>query len=700
MRTQRARDGFARARRRVHIGCEIVGIRRVEIGRFGGVDRRAAADRHVAVETSVARECGGLAKRGVGRFDLAAIVERRVDSGGAQRRERECDRLQSRNAFVAEERDPGHAQLLCGRAYLAQCAAAVDHPRRIHLKRRLAAVDERITLATQHAARFGGGAVAPARVRRGMLLGAIDVGTNSIHLIVVELDPRFGTSRTILKAREMVRLGGGAALSRGHLSKKALQRGVSAIARFVEAARAAGAADVRAVATSAVREASNRDEFLAAVRATSGLGVEVLSADEEARLIHLGVSRGYPIGDRTACIFDIGGGSTEFVIGDAHRPYYLRSVKLGSLRLYDEFLANESSEQLGYRALQRHVRETLQSTIDQLRDYRFDLLIGTSGTVMGLAALDAAKAGTPGQRAHGYVLKLARLRALQREMRALDPAERRKMPGMNPRRSDIIVAGNAIVMGILEALGREELIVCERALREGIVVDYIERNLAVARKLGDERTRRFDEAHALASRFGADDVHGAHVGGLALELFDGLSDLHGLEPAERDVLFAAAILHDVGRAISASAHHKHSAYIVRNAGLPGWRPDEIATIAALVRYHRKALPKPQDADVGRALAHRRRTRPAPSRARRLARRALRTRRGDDPRPRAAGRDAGTRGRRVQGGHVRARVRAASALRSGTGGPLRLRLRRERAERGGDRCGQPFGITAVFAPDRR
>ena len=425
-----------------------------------------------------------------------------------------------------------------------------------------------------------------------MLLGAIDVGTNSIHLIVVELDPRFGTSRTIVKAREMVRLGGGAALSRGHLSKKALQRGVAAIAKFAEAARAAGAADVRAVATSAVREASNRDEFLAAVRATSGLSIDVLSAEEEARLIHLGVSRGYPIGDRIACIFDIGGGSTEFIIGDAHRPYFLRSVKLGSLRLYDEFLAGQPDDQLGYRALQRHVRETVQSTAERLRDYSFDMLIGTSGTVMGLAALDAAKSGAPDQRAHGYVLKLSRLRQLQREMRALDPAERRKMPGMNPRRSDIIVAGNAIVMGILEALDREELIVCERALREGVVVDYLERNLAVSRKLGDERTRRFDVAHELASRFGADDVHGSHVGALALELFDGLSDLHGFEPAERDVLFAAAILHDVGRAIAASAHHKHSAYIVRNAGLPGWRPDEVATIAALVRYHRKSLPKP------------------------------------------------------------------------------------------------------------
>jgi exopolyphosphatase/guanosine-5'-triphosphate,3'-diphosphate pyrophosphatase len=429
-----------------------------------------------------------------------------------------------------------------------------------------------------------------------MLLGAIDVGTNSIHLIVVELDPRFGTSRTILKAREMVRLGGGAALSRGHLSKKALQRGVAAIAKFADAARSAGAADIRAVATSAVREASNRDEFLAAVRATSGLHVEVLSAEEEARLIHLGVSRGYPLGDRLACIFDIGGGSTEFIVGDAHRPYYLRSIKLGSLRLYDEYLAGDADEALGYRALQRHVRDTFAGTAEQLRDYRFDLLLGTSGTVMGLAALDAAKSGAPGQRAHGYVLKLPRLRALQREMWALTPAERRRMPGMNPRRSDIIVAGNAIVMGVLEALGREELIVCERALREGIVVDYLERNLAVARRLGDERTRRFDAAHALADRFGVDDVHGAHVGGLALELFDGLSDLHGFEPADRDVLFAAAILHDVGRTISASAHHKHSAYIVRNAGLPGWRPEEIATIAALVRYHRKSLPKPAHAE--------------------------------------------------------------------------------------------------------
>lgn len=200
-----------------------------------------------------------------------------------------------------------------------------------------------------------------------MLLGAIDVGTNSIHLIVVEMDPRFGTSRTILKAREMVRLGGGAALLRGHLSKKAIQRGIAAIVKFAGAARAAGAGDIRAVATSAVREASNRDEFLAAVRASSGIAVDVLSEAEEARLIHLGVTRGYPIGERAACIFDIGGGSTEFIIGDGHRPFFLHSVKLGSLRLYDQFLTDQQAAALGYKAMERHIREVLGATADRLR---------------------------------------------------------------------------------------------------------------------------------------------------------------------------------------------------------------------------------------------------------------------------------------------------------------------------------------------
>ncbi|MBC5801960.1 MAG: Ppx/GppA family phosphatase [Candidatus Eremiobacteraeota bacterium] len=416
------------------------------------------------------------------------------------------------------------------------------------------------------------------------------MGTNSIHLIVVELDPHYGTARTVLKTREMVRLGAGDALARGHLGKKAVARGVAAIARFAEAARAAGAGDVRAVATSAVREASNRDEFVAAVRAASGVTLEILNDVEEARLIHLGVSRGFPLGGRLACIFDIGGGSTEFIIGDAARSYYLHSVRLGSLRLFERYLAEGAAG--GYGALEAHVRTELAPVAAALGEYGFDVLIGTSGTLMGLAALDAADAGLALQRVHGYVLRVDRLRTLQRTMLRLMPAERRRLPGMNPRRSDIIVAGTAIAIALAEALGRDEIVVSERALREGLVVDYLERNIALARTLGDERTRRFDAAHALARRFDGNGVHESHVGTLALQLFDGLVELHRFEPADRDLLFAAALVHDVGRAIAASAHHKHGAYIVRNALTPGWRPEEIELMATLVRYHRKSLPKP------------------------------------------------------------------------------------------------------------
>jgi exopolyphosphatase / guanosine-5'-triphosphate,3'-diphosphate pyrophosphatase len=310
-----------------------------------------------------------------------------------------------------------------------------------------------------------------------MLLGVIGVGTNSIHLIVVELDPRFGTSRTVLKQREMVRLGAGEGLQRGILGKKAMQRGVAALVSFVERARAAGAEEVRAAATSAVREASNREEFLAAVRAASGLEVEVLSESEEARLIHLGVTRGVPLGDRVACIIDIGGGSTEFIVGDGEHPFFLASLKLGSLRLYEAFFGEAPVEAHVYAVMREHMRVALDPLVARLAEHPFAMLIGTSGTITGLAALDVAAHPGPvaRQRMHGHVLRRDHLIRLQTEMLRMTARQRRKMPGMNPRRADIIVAGNALLIEIMERLGHEDILVCELALREGIVVDYIER---------------------------------------------------------------------------------------------------------------------------------------------------------------------------------------------------------------------------------
>lgn len=424
-----------------------------------------------------------------------------------------------------------------------------------------------------------------------MLFGAIDVGTNSIHLVVVEFDATFDTSRVIYKAREMVRLGSNDAMERGRLAAKSIARGVDAIAKFADAARERGAERIRAVATSAVREADNGEEFRGQVEAQTGLQLEILDATEEARLIHLGVASGFPLYDRIACIIDIGGGSTEFIVADGDRPYLLDSVKLGSLRLYDQFLREATSQARAARGLDSYIRDVIGPLADRVRRYRLDLAIGTSGTIMGLAALDAADRGLTLKRVHGYSLERARLVDLQRRMLALSESERRKMPGMNPRRADIIVAGNAVLIGALTLLGIDEITVCERALRDGIIVDLVAQDRALAQRLGDERVRRLEALDALAHKYEHLGGHQRHVARLALQLFERLADLHGLAPADRDILYAAAILHSIGRFVGRSAHHKHSGYLIRASTLDGWRDDERAAIALVARYYRKAMPK-------------------------------------------------------------------------------------------------------------
>jgi exopolyphosphatase / guanosine-5'-triphosphate,3'-diphosphate pyrophosphatase len=422
-----------------------------------------------------------------------------------------------------------------------------------------------------------------------VLFGAIDVGTNSIHLIVVELDSAFDTSRVVYKAREMVRLGSDDALESGRLSPKAMERGVEAIARFNEAAHARGAQRVRAVATSAVRETENGEEFRALVEARTGLGFEILDGSEEARLIHLGVANGYPLYDRVACIVDIGGGSTELIVADGERAYLVDSVKLGSLRLYDAYLRGAPDPLRAARRLDAHCTEVLGPLAERVRRCRLDLALGTSGTIMGLAAVDAADRGLAVKRVHGYTLSRARLEALQRRMLLMSEAERRRMPGMNPRRADIIVA---VLINALALLGRDEIVVCERALRDGVVVDLAQRDRALAQRLGDERAKRIDAVEALARKYEHLGGHQRHVARLALVLFERLAPLHNLAPADRDLLWAAAMLHGIGRFVSDSAHHKHAAYLVRNTPLEGWRDDERELVAQIARYYRKAMPKP------------------------------------------------------------------------------------------------------------
>lgn len=425
-----------------------------------------------------------------------------------------------------------------------------------------------------------------------MRIGAIDVGTNSIHLIVVEVDADSMSTSTIFKAREMVRLGADDALGGGTLGKRATARGVEAIARFVRLARERGAERIRAVATSAVREARNGSEFAAEVERLCGIPLEVLDDKEEARLIYLGVTRNFPIHDRLACIIDIGGGSTEFIVADDRRPYLLESVKLGSLRLYDAYLRGDEPPYPRYPELVDHVKALLAPVLLRLREFDCDLVLGTSGTIMGLAALDAGERGLRSTSVHGYVLRLDRLRAMQGRMLTLTEAERRILPGMNPRRADIIIAGAAVLIEILVGIEKREIRVSQHALREGVVIDLVQADVEISRRLDALRTRRRESVARFARRYQSGGLHERSVARLALRIFDDLMPHVRVRPSDRELLHAAALLHDVGKFVNRSAHHKHGAYLIRNSVLDGWTDREREQLATIVRYHRKTLPKP------------------------------------------------------------------------------------------------------------
>ncbi|MBV8354319.1 MAG: Ppx/GppA family phosphatase [Candidatus Eremiobacteraeota bacterium] len=429
-----------------------------------------------------------------------------------------------------------------------------------------------------------------------MRIGAIDVGTNSIHLIVVDVDAESTSTRTMFKSREMVRLGAEDALEGGTLGKRAMARGVEAIARFVRSAREQGAERIRAVATSAVRESTNGRDFAREVERLCGVTLEVLDEREEARLIYLGVTRNFPIYERLACIVDVGGGSSEFIVADDRRPYLLESVKLGSLRLYEAYLRDQEPPYPGYEEMVGHIRRLLEPIVTRLREFDCDVCIGTSGTIMGLAALDAADRGQPVPHVHGQVLTIERLRVLQTRMLSLTEAQRRALPGMNPRRADIIIAGAAIVAAALSGMGAGEITISEHALREGVVVDLVQRDAEIARRLDELRARRREAIVSLARRYQSAGVHERSVARLALRIFDDLAPYVPLRPTDRELLHSAALLHAVGKFVNPSAHHKHRAYVIQNSMLDGWNDDEIATLAVLVRYHRKALPRTTHAE--------------------------------------------------------------------------------------------------------
>jgi len=421
------------------------------------------------------------------------------------------------------------------------------------------------------------------------VLAAVDIGTNSVHLVVARAvaPDRF---EVLAREKDMVRLGsGGGEMKR--LADDAIERGVAALARQRAIAEAHGA-PVRAVATSAVREAENRHVFLRRAAVEAGVTVEVISGFEEARLIHLGVLQAVPAYDRRMVVIDIGGGSTEIVLGEGHQPLVARSLKLGAIRLTDRFLPGDEVRPKAVERCRRHVRGVIAPMAREID--RFDLAVASSGTAESVVAMALAARGVDaGPTLNQEVVTFDEVGAVvDLLLDAPTVRDRRRIPGLDPRRADIILAGAIVLQEVLAALGATEVTFSAAALREGVLADTYQR--AHGGSLHHLRDIRRRGVLHLAELTDEDPEHSERSAHLALTLFDELAAWHGLDDVHREYLEAAALLCNVGLFISHSGHHKHSYYVIRNSEhLTGFTDGEIELIAQVARYHRKSAPKPK-----------------------------------------------------------------------------------------------------------
>jgi len=431
---------------------------------------------------------------------------------------------------------------------------------------------------------------------RQRIIAAIDMGTNSLHMVIVRIEPTLPEFSIIGREKETVRLGN-REIATGNLKQEIIERAIATLHRFQEIAQSLHAETIVAVATSAVREAPNGKDFLQRVEAEVGLSVDLISGPEEARRIYLGVLSGMEFNNQPHIIVDIGGGSTEIILGDSHQERVLTSTKVGAVRLTSELIHSDPISNNEFQYLQAYVRGMLERSVDEvlgnLELGESPRLVGTSGTIETLATIKAQeKLGYEPFTFNGYQFTLKDLQGWVNRLRKMSYSERSAIPGMPEKRSEVILAGAVILQEAMTLLGVDTITVCERSLREGVIVDWMLTHGLIEDRLRYQGSVRQRSVLNVANKFHVNLEYSDRVAQFALSLFDQTQYLlHSWGTEERELLWAAAILHNCGHYISHDAHHKHSYYLVRNGELLGYTETEIEIIANLARYHRKSAPK-------------------------------------------------------------------------------------------------------------
>lgn len=431
-------------------------------------------------------------------------------------------------------------------------------------------------------------------LKKPRVVGFIDLGTNSVRLLVVRLNTN-GSYTLLTQQKEVIRLGEGE-YPANRLTITAIERAISVITKLIELAKSRGVEEFVAVATSAAREAENGEELCLHIEDLTGIRIHIISGTEEARLIWLGVSSGIDIRDEKALFIDIGGGSTEIIVGDQHEPSILRSLKLGAIRTTGTLINPEKDGKISpdtLKQVRRHIEHEIVHIAKQIRVLYVTKAFGSSGTILTLETI--ASSYKPFQSTHvsGF-LGTDELEAMISYLSGLPLEARKDVQGLNPERADIIVAGALILHEILKATKISGIFVSNRSLRDGLLVDYISRIPEFPH--AEQVSIRERSVRHLGKLCHIDEKHAAHIVKLSLQLYHSAirSKLFKYQEESEELLTHAAYLHDVGQFISFSNHHQHSFYLITEVPLLGFNQYEVLMIGLVARYHRKKLPRSRD----------------------------------------------------------------------------------------------------------
>ncbi|MDA0739919.1 MAG: Ppx/GppA phosphatase family protein [Nitrospirae bacterium] len=423
-------------------------------------------------------------------------------------------------------------------------------------------------------------------------LAVVDIGTNSIHMVLADIESD-GSYKILDSFKDMTRLGDGT-FQQKRLSEAAMARGLDVLGNLTTLARNKGFSKIVMTATSAVREAKNGGQFIEAVAQQTRVRVRVVTGQEEARLIYLGIRHSMELLETPSLMVDIGGGSVEIIAGTRERLIGAQSLKLGAIRLKDQFLAKAPPSKSKLREFYKTIDHDLREALDQLKLEAVDRIIASSGMAANLAEIVyLQRTGRQIPQINMSTISLKEIRLIEDRLAASNLVKRMEIPGLDPRRVDTLLPATAVLRIVLELTGQKEVTISDKAIREGLIYDFIEKNkekILIEQEVLNVRLRN---VISLARRCQYPKTHSHHVARLATSLFDQTRPLHQLGDQEREWLEYASLLHDVGYVINPRQHHKHGYYLITNSDLAGFTAEEIEMIANLTRYHRGANPGPR-----------------------------------------------------------------------------------------------------------